>query len=177
MRNPAISNGLVVDHKFAAVFDSVTQAEDTALALLERTSLAKEQITVIRPDDPRAAQGLEPESQGIWRTLVDPHVVLGIAGAVAGFVLFLVLYSADVAFITLNLVVSVIVLTTFGAVGGLLLAGTVTLRPNRMPYLVLAQSALRQGKYVITVHASSAEQLEEARKTLRSRGVGSIRIF
>lgn len=177
MKNTASLKGESFDHKIAAVFDSATEAENTALALREQTSLASEQVIVVSPDDPASARALEPESQGIWRTLVRSHVGLGIAGAVAGFILFLVLYSADVAFITLNLVVSVIVLTVFGAVGGLLLAGMVTLRPDHMPYLVMAQSALRKGKYVVTVHASSTEQLDEATKTLRNRGVRSVRSF
>lgn len=177
MKNAASLKGEVVDHKIAAVFESRTEAENTALALREETSLASDQIIVVSPDDPNSGRALEPESQGIWRTLVRSHVGLGIAGAVVGFVLFLVLYSADVAFITLNLVVSVIVITVFGAVGGLLLAGMVTLRPDHTPYLVLAQSALRKGKYVLTVHASSAEQLDEAKKTLRNRGVRSVRSF
>lgn len=177
MKNAASLKGEVFDHKIAAVFDSATEAENTARALREQTSLPSDRIIVISPDDPDSGRALEPESKGIWRTLVRSHVGLGIAGAVVGFVLFLVLYSADVAFITLNLVVSVIVLTVFGAVGGLLLAGMVTLRPDHMPYIALAQSALRKGKYVLTVHASSEEQMDEAMKTLRNRGVRSVRSF
>ena len=177
MRSSASLTGEAVDHKIAAVFESSTEAENTALALRTETTLAAEQVIVISPDDPDSGRALEPESQGIWRTLVRSHVGLGVAGAVMGFVLFLVLYSADVAFITLNLVVSGIVLTVFGAVGGLLLAGMITLRPDHMPYLMQAQSALRRGKYVLAVHASSADQLEEAKKILRNRGVGSIRTF
>ncbi|MEX0606188.1 MAG: hypothetical protein WD623_14860 [Marinobacter sp.] len=177
MKSSAILSGEVVDHKIAAVFESSTEAENIALALREGTSLAADQVIIVSPENPRSARALEPESQGIWSTLVRSHIGLGMAGAIAGFILFSTLYSADVAFITQSLVVSAIVLTAIGGGIGLLLAGMVTLRPDHMPYLMLAQSALRKGKYVLTVHASSAQQLDEAKKTLRNRRVSSVRSF
>ncbi len=116
----------------------------------------------------------EPEDQGIWKTLVRSHVWLGVGGAVTGFILFLLLNALGVGFIAQNALVAASVLTAIGAAIGMLLAGAVTIRPDHTPYLVKAQSALNKGKYVLAVHASSSEQLQEAKSLLDSRNVKTV---
>jgi hypothetical protein len=80
-----------------------------------------------------------------------------------------------VGFIAQNGVVAAAVLAALGLILGLLLAGGVTLRPDHTPYVAKAQSALKDGKYVLTVHASSAEQLKEATAVLKNRNVQLVR--
>ncbi|MDL0430428.1 hypothetical protein QPM17_04790 [Marinobacter sp. TBZ242] len=161
-------------HKVAAVFDTEPDARGTAKAICEETSLTDEQVTVLSPADRHQGKELEPEDQGIWQTLVRSHVGLGVIGAVAGFVLFLILSALGVGLATDNTIVAASVMTAFGGVFGLLVAGGVTLRPDHTPYLVKAQSALREGKYVLAVHASSFEQLQEAKSLLDSRNVKTV---
>ncbi|NMT64280.1 hypothetical protein [Marinobacter orientalis] len=159
------------DHKVAAVFDTESDARGTAKAICEETSLTDEQVTVLSPDDRHQGKQLEPEDRGIWKTLVRSHIGLAIVGAVAGFVLFLILSTVGVGFIARNAVVAVSVMTAFGAVFGMLAAGAVTLRPDHTPYLAKAQSALSEGKYVLAVHASSLEQLQEVKSLLNARNI------
>lgn len=162
------------DHKVAAVFETETDARGMAKSLCESTSLEKDQVTVLRPSDTHQGEGLEPEDQGIWYTLVRSHIGLGIGGAVLGFVLFLVMNASGIGLIAQNTVVAASVFTAFGAVFGLLLAGVVTIRPDHTPYLIKTQSALREGKYVLAVHASSVKQLQEAKSLLKSRQVNTV---
>ncbi|MEC7432680.1 MAG: hypothetical protein VYC10_05135 [Pseudomonadota bacterium] len=71
--------------------------------------------------------------------------------------------------------VAAAVLAALGLILGLLVAGGVTLRPDHTPYVAKAQSALKEGKYVLTVHASSSEQLKEATTVLKNRNVRLVR--
>lgn len=161
-------------HKVAAVFDTEPDARGVAKALQEGTSLTNEQVTVLSPVDRHQGKELEPEDEGIWQTLVRSHIGLGAGGAVTGFIVFLILSALGIGFIAQNAVVAASVLAALGLVLGLLLAGAVTIRPDHTPYLMKAQSALRKGKYVLTVHASSAQQLQEAKSLLDARNVKTV---
>ncbi|PXX90370.1 hypothetical protein DIT71_12835 [Marinobacter vulgaris] len=174
MNSSANLTGEKEDHKVAAVFDTEPDARGTAKAICEETSLTDEQVTVLSPNDRHQGKELEPEDQGIWRTLVRSHIGLGIAGAVAGFVLFLILSALGVGFIAQNTVVAASVMTVIAAAIGMLVAGAVTLRPDHTPYLMKAQAALSEGKYVLAVHASSLEQLQEAKSLLDARNVKTM---
>ncbi len=145
--------------------------------LSQETSLDHEQVIVVSPpQDQHPGEELEPENQGIWQTLVRSHLWLGIGGAVAGFIVFLILSAIGVGgFIAQNGVVAAAVLAALGLILGLLVAGGVTLRPDHTPYVAKAQSALKEGKYVLTVHASSSEQLKEATTVLKNRNVRLVR--
>ncbi|MDK8464825.1 hypothetical protein [Marinobacter sp. SS13-12] len=161
-------------HKVAAVFDTETEAKGAAKALCEGTSLTDDQVAVLSPRDRHTGSELEPEDQGIWHTLVRSHVGLGAGGAVTGFIVFLILSALGIGFIAQNAVVAASVLAALGLMLGLLLAGAVTIRPDHTPYLMKAQSALSKGKYVLTVHASSTQQLQEAKSLLDARNVKTV---
>lgn len=162
-------SGEAIDHKLAAVFDNDADAQHSAEAVLEATSLDPDQVKVVRPGDTHPGWELEPEDRGIWRTLVRSHLWLGLLGALTGLAVFMVLFMIGVGFIVDNGLVAAAVLAALFAVLGLLLAGLVTLRPDHMPYIVTAQSALRAGKTVVAVHARDRNQLKEARKELQGR--------
>ncbi len=162
-------------HKLAAVFSTRTEAEGIAQVLYGAAGLREDQVMVIAPDDPDKGHQLEPETQGILHTLIRSHLSLGVAGAVVGFVVFLILYFAGIDFIVLNGPVAASVLVALGAVCGLLVAGGISLRPDHGPYLVSAQAALRKGKYVLAVHADSLGQLEQVKAELQHRRVHVVR--
>lgn len=162
-------------HKAAAIFETESDAKGVAETLSKNTSLNDEQVLVVTPQDQHQGEALEPENQGIWHTLLRSHLWLGVGGAIAGFILFLILSAAGVGFIVQNTMAAAAVLAALGGVIGLLLAGGVTLRPDHTPYVVKAQAALNEGKYVLTVHASSSEQLKEATTVFKNRNVKMIR--
>lgn len=73
--------------------------------------------------------------------------------------LFIVLYFLGIEFIRQSAVTAGLLLTVFGGVLGLMAGGLVTLRPDHARYAQAAQSALKKGEYVLTVHAHSGEEL------------------
>ena len=133
-------------------------------------SLGPAQVQVITPGEAHPGRKLEPESRGIWRTIVVAHVRLGIAGAVVGLLAFAALYAARLPFIVLSPVAAGLVMLFFGTVGGLMLGGLVSLRPDHDRYVQAARDAMARGMTTVVVHAFSAEQRAQAAELLRAQG-------
>ncbi|WP_111642320.1 hypothetical protein [Marinimicrobium alkaliphilum] len=167
-------SGEKFDHKVAGIFESRSAAEAAADKVQNETDVRKNQIFVVGPDDPHPGAELEPESKGIWRTLLLSHLWLGLIGAVLGGVFFWILYAADVGFIVHNAMPAALLIVAFSFILGLMFAGLVTLRPDHAPYIMVSQSALRQGKYVVAVHARDRDQLRSAKAVLDREKVKTI---
>ena len=162
--------GEVSNSKVAAVFDRGTTARAAAAAVAEAIGLEPAQVTVITPDEPRADARLEPESRGIWRTIVVAHLRLGIAGAVLGVLAFGLLQWRGVPFIVQSPWASALVLVGFGAVAGLFLGGLVALRPDHDRYIQATHDAMDARRTTVVVHAFSSQQQEAAAEFLAARG-------
>ncbi|SDT96358.1 6TM ABC transporter family protein [Halopseudomonas salegens] len=154
------------DHKVAAVFASSNEAHTAAESVRDSLNLEQRQVIVVDPGDAHQGRELEPDSTGIMRTMIRSHLWLGAFGALAGLLLFMVTFFAGIGFVTTNALTAAALFIVFGAVIGMLLAGLVSLRPDHMPYLMKAQAALRDGKSVVTIHASSIEQMKQANSEL-----------
>lgn len=160
----------VSNHKVAAVFPNANAARQAAAAVSSSLSLGASQVQLIFPGEPHPGRKLEPESRGIWHTIVVAHVKLGIAGVIAGVVLFGVLYATGVAFIVNSPVAALLVLVFFGGVAGLMLGGLVSLRPDHDRYVEATRDAMDEGMTTVVVHAFSAAQRAQAAEFLRGRG-------
>src|SRR5512144_2522278 len=57
---------------------------ERAATLLDRLVRARADVAVIRPGDKNPARKIEPDDDGVWRTLVRSHLVLGAGGTIAG---------------------------------------------------------------------------------------------
>ena len=160
MKSKMSMTGESAGHKLAAVFASEMEAGRAVEALSANTALEGAQIKLVSPGDAHQERQIEPEGGSIWRTMVRAHLWLGLAGAVAGAILFLVLYFQGIGFIQQNAVTAGIVLMVIGGALGLMAGGLVALRPDHTRYAQAAQSALKKGQHVLTVHARSSDELK-----------------
>lgn len=169
---PEISavTGELSNSKVAAVFPREAAARAAAQAVAAALDLDAAQVQVITPSEPHPGRKLEPESRGIWRTIVVAHVRLGIVGAVVGVVAFAVLYALGLPFITASPVAAALILLGFGAVAGLMLGGLVSLRPDHDRYVEATRDAMEAGNTTVVVHAFSVEQRHQAAEFLRGQG-------
>ena len=170
MSETSAITGELSNSKLAAVFPDEAAARAAAQLVSAALSLDAAQVQVITPSEPHLGRKLEPESQGIWRTIVVAHMRLGILGAVAGVLLFAALYAMGVQFIVMSPIAAVLSLLFFGSVAGLMLGGLVALRPDHDRYVQATRDAKADGKTTVVVHAFSAEQRDEAAKVLRAQG-------
>ena len=156
----------VSNSKVAAIFADATAARAEAARVRDALQLSDAQVQVVTPADPRPGHKLEPESHGIFLTMIRAHVVLGLVGAVVGAVAFAVLLAMDIPFIVNSAVMSAALLIGFGAVAGLMFGGLVTLRPDHDPLINKVQHALGEGRSAVVVHAFSHAQSAQARDLL-----------
>lgn len=163
-------SGEVSNSKLAAVFGSDQAARAAARALHDEAGLQPSQVQVVTPTDTHADRKLEPESRGIWHTIVTAHVRLGIAGLVAGLVVFAVMMLLDIPFITQSPWTAAAVIASFGGVAGLLLGGLVSLRPDHDRYIHATREAMAERRTTVVVHAFSIEQAAKAEEILAGRG-------
>lgn len=162
--------GEVSSHKLAAVFDSGATARNAAAAVVEAVGLEPAQVQVIAPDEPRADARLEPESRGIWHTIVLAHLRLGILGAIAGGLVFGLLVWLGIPFIVSSPWAAGLVLVGFGGLAGLLLGGLVSLRPDHDRYILATHEAMDVDRTTVVVHAFSSQQQQAAAEFLTARG-------
>ena len=162
--------GELSNHKVAAVFVSATEAQRAADAVHAELFLGGAQVQLIRPGDARTSKKLEPESQGIWRTIVVAHVRLGVFGLILGAVAFGVLYAIGPPFIVNSPIAALLVLLFFGTVAGLLLAGLVSLRPDHDRYVEASRDLMETGHTTVVVHALTSQQRSAAAEFLRAHG-------
>lgn len=158
------------NHKLAAVFHSGRTAQTAAQALISRLGLGEAQVQLVAPGEAFPGRKLEPESQGILRTIVVSHIRLGIAGAVFGLLAFATLYVLDIPFIVQSPVASGLVIVTFCLFGGMSVGGLLALRPDHDRYIQATRDAMRAGDTTVVVHAFSRAQQSEAASLLREQG-------
>jgi hypothetical protein len=162
--------GELSNSKVAAVFPDEGVARRAAQDVTAALALGEAQVQVITPREPHPGRKLEPEDRGIWRTIVIAHVRLGIAGAIAGLLVFALLYEIGIAFVVNSAVAAALVLLAFGAVAGLFLGGFVSLRMDQDRYVEAARDAMKAGHTTVVVHAFSAAQRHQAAEFLRGQG-------
>ncbi|MBZ4038874.1 GlsB/YeaQ/YmgE family stress response membrane protein [Novilysobacter selenitireducens] len=170
MSETSLLTGELSNSKVAAVFDNASLARQAADAVAESLSLGPAQVQLVTPDEPHPGRKLEPETRGIWRTIVVAHVRLGIAGAVVGLLGFAALYAMGIPFIVSSPIAAALVMLFFGAVAGLMLGGLVSLRPDHDRYVEATRDAMSEGRTTVVVHAFSAAQRDQAAELLRARG-------
>ncbi|MBJ6979359.1 hypothetical protein [Luteimonas sp. MC1895] len=162
--------GEVSNSKLAAVFDSAAAARDAASALLSEAGLQPQQVKVIAPDEPDANIKLEPEGKGIWRTILVAHVKLGILGAILGAIAFGIMMWAGLPFVTRSPVAAGLATVFFATIGGLLLGGLVSIRPDHDRYVHATHEAMEARRTTVVVHALSRDEQQRAKDLLAGRG-------
>ncbi len=154
----------------AATFHDGHSAARAARAVGER-SRRKLGIFIITPRDPQLGRKLEPESHGIWRTLLRSHLRLGAAGGVIGLLaaalLLMTGWPAAVASPSAVLALGGL----YGGLAGMLAAGLLTLRPDRSRVIAEVREASEQGRWAVVAHPTSPQDVDAA--CVQLRGVGA----
>jgi|SRR5690606_17214371 len=169
--------GEVSASKVAAVFPDADAAGRAAARVRDAVGLAAGQVRVLGPGDRRPGRKLEPESHGIFRTMLRAHAWLGMAGLAAGAVLFGVLWASGVPLVADSPGMAAMAILLLSGFGGLMLGGLVTLRPDHDPYILSVLEAIGEGRGAVVVHPRDRAQYDQAVQSLLGDGgdvVGSL---
>lgn len=170
MKNENALTAEASGQKVAAIFPSEVRAREVAAELRTVLRLTESQVRVVTPNDRRPGRKLEPESQGIFRTMIRAHARLGVVGTVLGALLFGVLYFAGAGMVVNAAAPAAFAMIVIGGLVGLMAGGLVTLRPDHDAYINRVFEAIGEGRSAVVVHALTAEQRDSARAQLESAG-------
>jgi hypothetical protein len=157
----------------AATFHDRIAAVDAASAL--RTDLPRTAVDVVRPRDDDIARKMEPDSRGIWRTAIRSHVVLGMIGLALGASTAITLVRAGWPAAAASPLLATLFLSVLGLFAGLMVAGLLTLRPDRSRVTLAVRRRNRAGEWAVIAHPTSTEQSERAVLSLRKSGGTVVR--
>ena len=169
--------------KIAAVFESLASAETAVLRLRQVAGMSESQVELVGPSDMRGvveaplSRKLEPESLGIWHTLIRTHVVTGAVGALAGGVLSLGLMLAGNPAILSSPLLSLGVMVFFGGIFGLLVGGLLSLRPDHYRVMAAVRKAIKRGRWAVVSHPVNHDQTLLIMNELHKRGEHVVRSF
>lgn len=152
----------------AAAFPDRATASHAANTL--RADLPQTEVDLLRPHDANVARKIEPESQGIWRTAIRSHLVLGLAGLLLGVVVAATLIGGAWPAAASSPVFATLFFSVLGLFAGLMLAGLLTLRPDRGYVLTSIRDRVRSGEWAVVAHPTSSAQSEHAIASLRKAG-------
>jgi len=157
----------------AATFPNRAAAVDAATTL--QAELPQTGVDLIHPHDVNLARKLEPESQGIWRTASRSHLMLGLAGLVLGAVVAATLVGAGWSAAVQSPMLATLFLSNLGLFAGLMLAGLLTLRPDRSRVFTSIRERSVSGDWAVVAHPTSPSQSERAMASLRKAGGMAVR--
>lgn len=159
----------------AALFGQPRDARDAAQDVVHDARLPPTQVRVVGPGDPAVDRKLEPEDRGIASTLVKSHVTLGIGGFVIGLTAGAVLLLAGIGWAVASPWYTLGLAAAFGAVGGLLLGGLVSIRPDRAMLDTVVEAAIQKGRWAVIVHPVKHGEDMRALEVLQRSGGEVIR--
>lgn len=145
----------------AALFGQAQDARDAAEHVVRDARLPEKQVSALGPGVPGVARKLEPEEPGIVHTLVKSHVTLGLLGLIVGLLIGGVLILVGVGRAAASPFFTIGLAAIFGAVGGMMLGGFVSMRPDRTLLDTKVESAVEEGRWAVVVHP--VDHGEEAR--------------
>ncbi len=160
--------------KVAGIYSTAQGAEDARVRVLRGGDWADGQVVLLTPADARMsrrgimARKMEPESIGIWRTILRAHLFTAIVGLAVGAGAWGLLMYRGNGLIRGSPGLSFITFAFFGTVFGLMLGGLISLRPDHARLITVVRSALRSGRWAAVVHPFDEKQAEEAVELLRA---------
>lgn len=161
--------------KLAGFFDTQDQLEKVSSELRRVSGLQNPQLWIVHPHDSEFDRKLEPETQGVARTAIRSHLILGAVGLVGGLVLWAVLYALGIAAIRSSPYYSGGAILAFSTVAGLLLGGLVTARPDHQVVIQAVEKATREGRWTLVMHPRDDAQCKSAESVLAAANVETVR--
>lgn len=161
--------------KIAALFDTKSAASNAAERVCYEAHLRHGQVRLVHPYEAHFGRKLEPENDGIVRTAVRSHLMLGVLGAVIGLAVVGILHRQEVEAVVDSPGLAAGAAMFLGAVFGMLLAGLMTARPDHQLVITPVREAVQHGRWALLVHPTTPQQCNDALRALRNTSAEVVR--
>jgi hypothetical protein len=112
------------------------------------------------------SKSFEPESHGIWHTIIRTHLLGGAIGATVGLCLWGVLRAQGQSMVSNSPLVSLIFIVFLTTAVGLMAGGLISLRPDHSSLFHELRGALRDGAYAVVAHPTDSAATDAAARLL-----------
>lgn len=169
--------------KLAGLYGERAAAERAALEVTRAAGLQPAQVRILGPEDAHRShrewfsRSVEPETGGIFRTLLRTHLVLGVVGAVAGVLLYATLVGTRQAMVVGSPLLSFIAIVGFATTFGLMAGGLLSLRPDHTLLINQLRTGLKGNRWAVVVHPTDERQVQAAREALQASGAKVLATF
>lgn len=160
--------------KVGAVFDSEAAAKNAVKSLVSEGAINLQNIELVEPRDRAFEEKLEPEKDGIARTLAKSHLILGAVGLLAGLLLSALLVTVGPQLAQSNPVLTFVPLTLICVFLGLLVAGLISLRPDHDLLIQRSRKAKNSDRWSVVVHTASTEEKQRAKSVMKKKSAKSV---
>lgn len=142
-----------------------------AADMLREDPMLEGEVAVVGPNDPLTDQKMEPEENGIWKTLVRSHLILGGLGLLTGALatataVYVLEWQAAVA----SPWFALLFFSVIGTVFGMLAAGLVTMRPDHGVVIARLERALGRDRWAVIVRPRDESPALSAMALLKECG-------
>lgn len=158
------------------VYTDERDAQVAAHKALAWPGLSASQVHLLAPQEgggtARAVWGpaLAPGQNALSHPFLSSRAVAGLAGAIAGLVLFLWLMNGAHALVVRHPWLAALALIALGGAFGLLLGRAMALRADQIQRITRVCSALADQRWVLVLHPGSAEQVRALADFLTASG-------
>jgi hypothetical protein len=170
--NPS-SNPLFAEHSLTLVAALFGDGQQAAVAA-ERLRQIQADVDIVQPNDKQWMRKLEPEGRAIRQTAFRSHAVLMAVGFALGVVLSLLLVSSWVAAAASPWMTGIAVTLISTLVGGMV-AGLLTLRPDRSAVAMQVKAGLNEGQWAVVAHPRDEAAAAQASEMLLHAGGNVLR--
>ena len=147
---------------------------DRAAAGAARERLAARDIAAVmlQPADARRraheflSRSFEPESRGIWHSIIRAHLLAGAIGLAVGLCIWGVLRAQEVSLVASSPMLALVFIVFFTTVMGLMVGGLLALRPDHSMVFEELRTSLRAGSYAVVAHPTDADGVDAATRLL-----------
>lgn len=153
-------------HAVSGIFSGRRTAQRRAEALVDQAGLETEQVRLVRPGDDELARKVEPDSQGIFQTMLSAHLWAALAGLTIGIVLAWAMISVGPNWARSNPWFTVLAFAWVGTLATALLGGLITLRPDRDRVALSTREASDQGDWIVVAHCRDQGEKDAALRQL-----------
>lgn len=157
-------------HAVSGEFPHVRAAQQRAQALLDTAGLDPQQVELVKPDDAKLSQKLEPESRRIFGTMLNSHLWSALAGLVIGVATAIVMINFGPMWARSNAMLTLLSFAWVGTLATAFFGGLVTLRPDRTRLTYAARHASKRGVWTVVAHCRDPSEKKAAMRQLDRDG-------
>ena len=162
--------------RVAAVFGDKDSA-NAAKQKLVNNGISPTVINIVKPEDNNISKKIEPESQGIAKTIVKSHGWLGLIGMILGLIIATALVISGPEMTQSSPLFTYLVFIFFGLTFGMMIAGAVSIRPDHDPLITKTVEASHENHWTVIVQTDDHEEIDLIKDLLEGSAISISETF